>query len=203
MTAVIDPLIGHGPNAAVRERLAGGPVVVLDGRGSGHLVAPADDVTTETMAFLVRVGSGFVQVAVTGETCERLLLPPMVWPVPAGPRGDHCVSVDATHGVSTGISAADRALTARLLAAPTTEPDALTRPGHVVPVRVRTADSPAGLALAVAARAGRRAAVLCAAVPAGDPCAEARTEDLLALADAHGLPVVSAADLLTTSEGNL
>lgn len=196
MTVLIDD---RGPNAAPGGMR--GPVVVLDGRGSGLLVTAADYITTETMAFLVRVGSGFVQVALDGVTCDRLLLPPMVWPAPAGPRGDHCVSVDAAFGVSTGISAADRALTARLLAAPTTVPDDLTRPGHVVPVRARTPDSPAGLALALVARAGHRAAVLTAAVPGGDPCAEARTADLLALADTHGLAVVEAADLLVAAEG--
>ncbi|GAA2901109.1 hypothetical protein GCM10010472_69180 [Pseudonocardia halophobica] len=172
------------------------PAVVLDGRGSGLIVVPADDVATETMAFLIRIGSGFVQVALDERSCDRLLLPPMVWPVPSGPRGDHCVSVDAAHGVSTGISAADRAHTARLLAAPATTPDELTRPGHVVPVRARTPDSPAGLALALVAQTGHRAAVLTAAVPLGDPCAEARTADLRALADVHGLDLIEASDLL-------
>lgn len=191
MTVLIDT---SRPTATDRA-IADGPVVVLDGRGSGGLVAPADDITTETMAFLVRAGSGFVQVTVTGETCERLQLPPMVWPAPPGARGDQCVSVDAAHGISTGISASDRALTARLLAAPTTRAAELTRPGHVVPVLVRDPDTPAGLALALAARAGRRAAVLCAAVPTDGSCAEAHTDDLLALADAFGLPVVTAIDL--------
>jgi 3,4-dihydroxy 2-butanone 4-phosphate synthase / GTP cyclohydrolase II len=168
------------------------PVVLLDDRGAGGLVAVADDVSTETMALLVRIGSGFVQVAVSGETCERLLLPPMVWPRPDDARGDHCVSVDATDGISTGISAADRARTARLLAAPTTVPGDLTRPGHVIPVQARRPDSPAGLALAFARSRGGRAAVFCAAAT---PSAEASADTLLALADRHGLAVAHASDL--------
>ncbi len=175
-----------------------GPVIVLDEHGSGQLVAPADDVTTETMAFLIRVGSGFVQVAVDGATCDRLLLPPMAWPTPAGFRGDQCVSVDAAVGVSTGISAADRARTARLLANPATLPNDLTRPGHIVPVHARTPDGPAALALAVMSRAPHRAAAFTAAVPLSNPRAEARHEDLLALAAEHGLPIVAADDLTTT-----
>jgi 3,4-dihydroxy 2-butanone 4-phosphate synthase / GTP cyclohydrolase II len=171
------------------------PVVLLDAYGSGGLVAVADDVTPAAMALLVRIGSGFVQVALPGATCDRLLLPPMVWPTPDDARGDQCVSVDATVGVSTGISAADRALTARLLADPTAVPGDLTRPGHVIPVRARRPGSPAGLALAFAQGRGGRAAVFCAAVPDATPCAEAGADALLALAHRHGLAVVHASDL--------
>lgn len=97
--------------------------------GVAELVAAAGTVTAATVSFLVRHGSGVLHVALPEAECERLRLP-----APAHPqRGDGArlqrVSVDAAAGVSTGISAADRAHTARLLADEDTTADDLARPG--------------------------------------------------------------------------
>lgn len=125
---------------ALVELAAGRPVVLVGGEGrgdEGDLVVAADRISTATMAFVVRHTSGYVCVALPGTACARLSLPR----AHTG-RGDTSgpvfrVSVDAAHGIGTGISARDRAQTARLLAAPTTAPEDLTRPGHVVPLSTR------------------------------------------------------------------
>ena len=117
-------------------------VVVLDDENrenEGDLVMAAEHVTTEKMAFIVRHTSGFVCVAMTEARAATLGLPLMVPPdgnteVLGTAFG---VSVDARDGVTTGISAADRAVTTRALASPQTLPDALTRPGHVMPLLAR------------------------------------------------------------------
>jgi 3,4-dihydroxy 2-butanone 4-phosphate synthase / GTP cyclohydrolase II len=113
----------------------GEPVLVTDGTGNQHMVIAAELVTGSTMATLVRHSSGFACVAVTGERLAVLEVPLMA-------ADDECreafaVSVDAVAGLTTGISAHERAITARTLADPASTPADLVRPGHVVPVRVR------------------------------------------------------------------
>lgn len=118
------------------------PVVLVDDLApdppvSGALVVPGADVDAATMALLVRETSGVVVVAVTAERLDLLRIPPQ-----AGGRSDpgrpaFAVSVDLRAGVTTGISAHDRAATVRALADPATRAQDLTLPGHVLPVRVR------------------------------------------------------------------
>ncbi|MEN0139610.1 MAG: 3,4-dihydroxy-2-butanone-4-phosphate synthase [Rhodococcus sp. (in: high G+C Gram-positive bacteria)] len=181
------------------ERYASGePVVVLDDGGSGDFVAAADVISTEVMARFIRLGSGFVQVALPGTTCDRLWLPPMPCPDPAGPYGWQCVGVDAAVGITTGISAVDRAHTARLLADPDTGQDDLVRPGHVIPLRTRP-DSHAGVAesaVALSMLAGRApAAVICSIVSPRDPLRMADADDLVFLAGTYDLPIIDGAGL--------
>lgn len=124
--------------AAIREVVVGRPVIVTGCEpDEGGIVFAASQASTSLMAFAVRHSSGFVCVALPGERCDALALPPM-----SHRHGDtgaaFCVTVDASEGVSTGISAADRTRTVRLLADSRTERSDFTRPGHVVPLAVGT-----------------------------------------------------------------
>jgi len=182
----------------VRACATGGPVLLVDHRGHGGFVAVADRIDTSTMAALIRLGSGFVQVALPVAECRRLRLPPMNrHPDEASRTGDQCVAVDAADGVSTGISAADRARTARLLAAPDTGVDDLVRPGHVIPLRVDGAFDRGAAALELVRRAGGRAAVLNAVVSRADPRRDPEPAELYELAIRYGIPIGHAGDLLS------
>lgn len=118
---------------------AGLPVIVtsesVDG-GFGALVCfAAEAFDTAAATFLIAHTSGFVTVTVPGEVMARLNLP-MMYPRFDTDSGRFCVAIDAAEGVTTGISAADRAHTIGLVAAPATRAEQLVRPGHVVPVAV-------------------------------------------------------------------
>ncbi|MCI2422626.1 3,4-dihydroxy-2-butanone-4-phosphate synthase [Saccharopolyspora sp. K220] len=110
---------------------SGRPVLVVD-KTAGQVVLPAALATPRWTSWMVRHTSGLLCVPLPAERADRLDLPPMV----PGSGAAYAVAVDARSGVSTGISAADRAHTATVLADPETTPDDLTRPGHVLPVRV-------------------------------------------------------------------
>jgi 3,4-dihydroxy 2-butanone 4-phosphate synthase/GTP cyclohydrolase II len=117
---------------------AGRPVVITGGTDGAHgqLVFAAANASAETVAFTVRHSTGFLCAALDERTAQRLELVPMQG-APVGSR--LLVSVDAAVGVSTGISAADRARTLRLLADAETTAADLTRPGHLVPLAVHPA----------------------------------------------------------------
>lgn len=189
---------------ALAEIAAGRPVVVVDGpdrENEGDLIVAADLVNTATMAFVVRHTSGFVCVALPEQDCERLALPPMHHRNADQFGTAYRVTVDAAEGIGTGISARDRAHTARLLAAAATRPADLRRPGHTVPLAARTGG--------VLARAGhteaavdltrlaglRPAGVLCEVVSAREPSQMARRPELADFAAEHGLALISIADL--------
>lgn len=191
--------------SAVEEIAAGRPAVVAERVGpgwEGDLVIAAASATQARVAFMVRHTSGFVCTTITDDDAERLRLPPMAY-VPEERRFSACaVTVDASNGVSTGISARDRALTMRLLADPGTSPDELTRPGHMVPVRVdragvlhRAGRPEAASDLAQLAGLGS-AAGFAAIVSERRPTAMADLFELRAFCDEHGLPLVSARDVV-------
>ncbi|MEV5649532.1 GTP cyclohydrolase II [Nocardia sp. NPDC052254] len=119
---------------------AGRPVVVIDAanrENEADLVLAAEHATTDAVAFFLEHTSGFLCVAMSDARLTELELPLMVSD-PTDPLGTaFTISVDAATGVGTGISAADRARTARLLASPATGPRDLTRPGHMMPLRSR------------------------------------------------------------------
>lgn len=121
--------------------LAAGRPVIISAAGQTALVLGAATITAASVADLIRHSSGFVQVALTRRRCDTLLIPAAatINPGASGAAGQ-CVAVDAARGITTGISAADRAHTIRLLCDPATTPDDLTRPGHVVPVRADLPD---------------------------------------------------------------
>ena len=123
--------------AAIKD---GRPVVVIDDEdreNEGDLIFAASKSTPELMAFTIRHSSGVICVPMPGAMLDRLEIPLMTPHNKDKMRTAYTISVDARDGVSTGISAADRAHTARVLADSATEPWELTRPGHVFPLRYR------------------------------------------------------------------
>jgi len=188
--------------AAIKD---GRPVVVIDDEdreNEGDLIFAAELATPDLVAFMVRYTSGYICVPVTEADADRLDLPPM-FRVNQDRRGTaYTVTVDAREGVTTGISAADRAHTIRLLANPETTSADLARPGHIVPLRAkdggvlrRPGHTEAAVDLAVLAGL-RPAGVLCEIVSEKDPTGMARGEELRVFADEHDLVMVSIADLI-------
>jgi len=129
------------PIDAVIAAIARGDMVVLvddeDRENEGDLIMAAEHVTAEKLAFIIRHTSGVVVAPLTGERCDDLRLPMMVDHNTESHRTAFTVSVDLLEGTSTGISAADRALTIRALADGTVGYQAFARPGHVFPLRAR------------------------------------------------------------------
>ena len=151
---------------AVADIAAGRPIIVTDDEdreNEGDLVMAAAKATPETINLMIRYGSGIVCVPMLGPQLDRLGLGPMVARNREVQRTDFAVSVDASAGISTGVSAYDRTLTIRLLADPATHPEQLVQPGHVFPLRAR----PGG----VLERAGHTEAAVDLALLAGhSPC---------------------------------
>ena len=129
-------------DAVLEDMRAGKPVIVTDDasrENEGDLIIAAERATPESVAFMVKHTSGVICVPMEGAELDRLELPLMP-PLSAHTermRTAYTISVDAAEGVTTGISAADRARTIRLLAEPGTSPGDLARPGHVFPLRYR------------------------------------------------------------------
>src|ERR1700753_2013178 len=125
---------------AIADIAAGKAVVVVDDEdreNEGDLIFAAEKATPELVAFMVRYTSGYLCVPLDGDICDRLGLLPM-YAVNQDKHGTaYTVTVDARHGVGTGISASDRATTMKLLADPDSVADDFTRPGHVVPLRAK------------------------------------------------------------------
>ncbi|GAB3059828.1 3,4-dihydroxy-2-butanone-4-phosphate synthase [Sediminivirga luteola] len=125
---------------AVAQIARGGLVVVVDDEdreNEGDLIMAAQTATAESLGFMIRYSSGVVCAPLPRNHAERLELPPMV-AQNQDPRGTaYTLSCDAREGVSTGISAADRARTVNLLADPLTTADDLVRPGHIFPLIAR------------------------------------------------------------------
>ncbi|MCU1441381.1 MAG: ribB [Rhodoglobus sp.] len=121
--------------AALRD---GRPIIVADDEGrenEGDIIISAELASQEWIAWMVRYSSGFICAPMTNEIADALDLPPMV-ALNEDPRGTaYTVSVDAADRLSTGISAADRSHTLRVLANPDSTPASLHRPGHILPLR--------------------------------------------------------------------
>jgi 3,4-dihydroxy 2-butanone 4-phosphate synthase/GTP cyclohydrolase II len=181
-----------------------GEIVVVvddeDRENEGDLVMAAELATPEAMAFFVNHTSGVVCAPLQGEDLDRLSIPPMVVDN-EDPKGTaYTVSVDAAVGVSTGISAADRALTSRVLADPDSTSADVTRPGHLFPLRYhpggvlrRPGHTEASVDLAVLA--GLRPAAIIAEVVNHDGTMS-RLADLEAFCDEHDLLLCTIADLV-------
>ena len=187
---------------AVAEIAAGRAVVVVDDadrENEGDLIFAADAATEELMAFTIRHSSGVLCVPVRAERLAALNLPLMVTENRDPHRTAFTISVDAAAGVSTGISAADRALTARLLAEPDAAATDFTRPGHIFPlcyteggVLARRGHTEAAVDLTRAAGRGE-AGVLVEIV--NDDGTMKRGPELRAFADEHDLAMISIDDL--------
>jgi 3,4-dihydroxy 2-butanone 4-phosphate synthase/GTP cyclohydrolase II len=188
---------------ALAELRAGRAVVVVDDEdreNEGDLVFAASKATPELVGFMIRYTSGVICVAMQGAELDRLKLPPMTVVNEDRKGTAYAVSVDARDGTTTGISAADRARTIRVLCDSATEPYELTRPGHVFPLRAveggvlrRPGHTEAGPDLARLAGLSPAAAI-CEVVH--DDGSMMRAPALRAFADEHGLAMVSIADLI-------
>lgn len=189
---------------AMRDLEAGRAVVLADtdGQNEGDLIFAAAKATPSLVTFMIRHTSGCISVALTGAQCDLLELPPMC---PGGgdePGGYATVTVDARLGITTGISAKDRAHTFALLADDQTSPTDMVRPGHVLPLRtvddgVLRHPGRAEAAVDLARLAGLApAAVLCEIVSPADGTKMARGDELPDFADQHGLTCVTIADLV-------
>ena len=181
----------------------GGLVIVVDDEArenEGDFVMAAEKVTPDAVNFLSRHGRGLICLAATRERLRALELQPMVADNSAAMGTAFTVSVDAAAGITTGISAHDRARTVRVFIDPASKPSDLARPGHLFPLEAR----PGG----VLQRAGHTEAVvdLCRTAglyPAGILCeildedgSMARGPRLREIADAFGLRMISIADLI-------
>jgi 3,4-dihydroxy 2-butanone 4-phosphate synthase/GTP cyclohydrolase II len=196
---------------AIRDMAAGKAVIVVDDEdreNEGDLIFAAEKATPELVAFMVRYTSGYICVPLLESDCDRLELPPM-YHTNQDRRGTaYTVTVDARDGVSTGISATDRAHTMRLLADATSKPSDFTRPGHVVPLRAKEGGvlrrpGHTEAAVDLARMAGLRpAGVLCELVSQKDEGDMARREELEIFAADHDLALITIADLISYRRRN-
>ncbi|MFB7672474.1 bifunctional 3,4-dihydroxy-2-butanone-4-phosphate synthase/GTP cyclohydrolase II [Kitasatospora purpeofusca] len=195
---VLDPV-----ERAVADIALGRAVIVVDDEdreNEGDIVFAASAATPELMAFTVRYSSGVICAPMTGAELDRLKLPPMTQVNEDRKGTAYAVSVDARDGVDTGISAADRARTVRLLASPGTGPADLARPGHVFPLRaveggvlVRPGHTEAAVDLARLAGLPPAGAI---AEVVNDDGTMARLPELVAFAREHNLAIISIEDLI-------
>ncbi len=188
---------------AIEEIKAGKFVIIVDDEdreNEGDLVMAAEKVTPEAINFMAKHGRGLICMPVTGERLDELKIPMMVRDNTSKFTTAFTVSVEAKHGTSTGISAADRAQTVQTIIDPKTKPDDLLMPGHMFPLRAREGG--------VLVRAGQTEAIvdlakLAGLYPAGVLCeimnedgTMARLPQLEVIADKFGLKIVSVADLI-------
>ncbi len=181
-----------------------GRIVILvdeeDRENEGDLVLAADHVTPEAINFMARFGRGLICLTLTKERCERLQLPPMV-PRNGTKMGTaFTVSIEAAEGVTTGISAADRARTVQVAVAKDAKAEDLVQPGHIFPLQaveggvlMRAGHTEAGCDLAAMAGC-TPAAVICEIMK--DDGTMARLPDLQLFAAEHGLKIGTIADLI-------
>jgi 3,4-dihydroxy 2-butanone 4-phosphate synthase / GTP cyclohydrolase II len=190
---------------ALADLAAGRPVVVVDDadrENEGDLIFAAEKATPELVSFMVRYTSGYICVGLTEADCDRLDLPPMHHTNLDSFRTAFTVTVDAKVGISTGISAADRARTIALLADPTAVAGDLVRPGHVLPLRAREGGvlrRPGHTEAAVdLARLAGLAPVgaLCEIVSQKEEGDMARGDELRVFAEDHQLTLISIAQLI-------
>ena len=189
--------------AVLKDMRAGKPVIVVDDadrENEGDLILAAEKATAESINFMMRFGRGLICAPITYERATKLGLNRMVLDNRESFKTDFTVSVDATHDITTGISAEDRAKTIRLLANPKSTPGDLVQPGHIFPLRAK----PGGVlqrsghteaAVDLARLAGLDpSGVLCEIVK--DDGTMARLPDLLAFKRKHKLKLCTILDLI-------
>jgi 3,4-dihydroxy 2-butanone 4-phosphate synthase/GTP cyclohydrolase II len=187
----------------VAELKAGRMVILVDEEdreNEGDLVLAADHVTAEAINFMARFGRGLICLTLTRERCERLQLPPMVARNGTKMGTAFTVSIEAAEGVTTGISAADRARTVQAAVAANARAQDLVQPGHIFPLQavdggvlMRAGHTEAGCDLAGMAGC-TPAAVICEIMK--DDGTMARLPDLQLFAAQHGLKIGTIADLI-------
>jgi 3,4-dihydroxy 2-butanone 4-phosphate synthase / GTP cyclohydrolase II len=189
--------------AAIEEIRAGRMIVIVDDEdreNEGDLMLAAEKVTPEAINFMAKYGRGLVCLTLTEERLEHLRLGPMSAENTSNYGTAFCEAIDAREGVTTGISAYDRARTIRVAIDPATRPSDLARPGHVFPLRARKGG--------VLVRAGQTEASVDLArmagmVPAGIICeimredgTMARVPDLIEFCNVHGMKMLTVAELI-------
>lgn len=189
--------------SAIEAIAAGEMVIVTDDENrenEGDLVMAAEKVTPQAINMMIKHARGLICVPTVAHQLQRLGIHPMVQENRESHRTDFSISVDAAEGITTGISAYDRATTIRILSDPNATPDKLVQPGHVFPLRAK----PGG----VLQRAGHtEAAVDLASMaglhPSGIICEilkedgeMARLPDLIEYKKAFGLKLISISDLI-------
>jgi 3,4-dihydroxy 2-butanone 4-phosphate synthase/GTP cyclohydrolase II len=188
---------------AIEEIRAGKMVILVDDEdreNEGDLTMAAELITPEAINFMARYGRGLICLTLTDERIKRLGLPMMVHDNRAPMGTAFTVSIEARHGVSTGISAADRATTVKAAIARDARAEDLVSPGHVFPLKAR----PGGVLVRTGQTEGSvDLARLAGLEPAGVICEimrddgeMARMPDLEAFAKTHGLMIVTIADLI-------
>ncbi|WP_114689269.1 bifunctional 3,4-dihydroxy-2-butanone-4-phosphate synthase/GTP cyclohydrolase II [Polynucleobacter necessarius] len=181
-----------------------GQMVILvdeeDRENEGDVVLAADHVTAEAVNFMAKHGRGLICLTLTRERCQQLNLPLMVIDNGTSMATNFTASIEAATGVTTGISAADRALTIQTAVAPNAKPSDLVQPGHIFPlmaqpggVLIRSGHTEAGCDLAEIAGCSPTS-VICEIMK--DDGSMARLPDLLEFAKDHQLKIGSIADLI-------
>src|SRR6476661_5378388 len=196
--AALDPI-----EDAIRAMAAGRPVLVVDNEdreNEGDIIFAAQHATPALMGGTIRYSSGVICVPMTIDQADALELPPMVAINQDAKGTAYTVSCDAAVGVSTGISATDRALTARILADSTSQPESLTRPGHIFPLRavkggVRERPGHTEAAVELCRLAGLEPVGVIAEVVYDDG-EMMRLDGLRVFAAEHGCPLISIEDLV-------
>jgi len=195
---------------ALRELKNGRPVIVLDDHdreNEGDLILPAQLARTEDINFMARYARGLICIAMTGDALDRLDIPMMVSDKSGNPRSRQSkygspftVSVEARVGVTTGISASDRARTVHVLADESSSPDDIVMPGHIFPLRAhpkgvlaRRGHTEAGIDLMRLANL-EPAAVICEIMD--EDGSMARAEGLARFAAEHELKMITIDDLV-------
>ncbi|OAT33692.1 3,4-dihydroxy-2-butanone-4-phosphate synthase [Proteus myxofaciens] len=182
---------------------AGKGVMVLDDENrenEGDMVFAAETMTTEQMAMSIRHGSGIVCLCITEERRQQLELPMMVENNTSHFHTAFTVTIEASQGVTTGVSASDRLTTVRAAAADDAKPSDLNRPGHVFPLRaqpggVLTRGGHTEASIDLATLAGfKPVAVLCELT--NDDGTMARAPEVVTFAKQHNMPVLTIEDLV-------
>lgn len=191
------------PSEIIADMRAGKMVILVDEEdreNEGDLVLAADHVTAEAVNFMAKHGRGLICLTLTRERCQQLNLPLMVRDNGTSMGTNFTVSIEAATGVTTGISAADRALTIKTAVAPNAKPSDLVQPGHIFPlmaqpggVLIRSGHTEAGCDLAAMASCSPTS-VICEIMK--DDGSMARLPDLLEFAKEHQLKIGSIADLI-------
>jgi len=202
-TADLSPVAISPVEDIVADMRAGRMVILVDEEdreNEGDLVLASDHVTPEAINFMARFGRGLICLTLTRERCEYLKLPPMAARNGTVYSTAFTVSIEAAEGVTTGISAADRAKTVQAAVAKNSLPTDLVQPGHIFPLQavdggvlMRAGHTEAGCDLA--AMAGCSASsVICEIMK--DDGTMARLPDLQIFAAEHGLKIGTIADLI-------
>ena len=192
------------PTEEIIAEIRAGRMVILvdeeDRENEGDLVLAADHVSAEAVNFMAKHGRGLICLTLTRERCQQLNLPLMVRDNGTSMGTNFTVSIEAASGVTTGISAADRALTIKTAVAAHAKPSDLVQPGHIFPlmaqpggVLIRSGHTEAGCDLAAMAGCSPTS-VICEIMK--DDGSMARLPDLLEFAKEHQLKIGSIADLI-------